>query len=157
MRARRHDTRTRGVAVNARRPPRTRPTVQRTAHDGAAPACLCSHTHILTGLTNRTLRILIAGLIPGYNARQMTHDHRRLRRKGFIQRIPRSHRYELTNEGYRPAAFFTKTHTRIVNPTLAELDPALPAEIDSPSPTTRTWRAYEHQLDARIAQAALTS
>jgi len=37
---------------------------------------------------NHTLRELIAGLIPGYNARQMTYDLRRLRGKGFIQRIP---------------------------------------------------------------------
>jgi len=34
------------------------------------------------------LRELIAGLIPGYTARQMTYDLRRLRRKHFIQRIP---------------------------------------------------------------------
>ena len=51
-------------------------------------ACECSHTHLFAGLTNRSLRELIAGLIPGYTARQMTHDLRRLRRKGFIQRIP---------------------------------------------------------------------
>ncbi len=33
-----------------------------------------------------------AGLIPDYNARQMTYDLRRLRRKGLIRRIPRSQR-----------------------------------------------------------------
>jgi hypothetical protein len=54
-------------------------------------ACLCSYQHLFAGLTNRTLRELIAGLIPSYSARQMTYDLRRLRRKGFIQRIPRSH------------------------------------------------------------------
>jgi hypothetical protein len=47
------------------------PALRRPAHDGAA-----------------RLRELIAGLVPGYNARQMTYDLRRLRRKGFIQRIP---------------------------------------------------------------------
>ena len=92
-------------------------------------ACLCSYQHLFTGLTNRTLRELIAGLIPGYGPRQMTYDLRRLRRKGFIQRIPRTQRYELTGEGRRLAVFFTKTYTRIVNPSLAELDPPLPAEI----------------------------
>jgi hypothetical protein len=51
-------------------------------------ACLCSHQHLFAGLTNRTLRELIAGLIPDYGPRQMTYDLRRLRRKGFIQRIP---------------------------------------------------------------------
>jgi hypothetical protein len=86
-----------------------------------------------------------------------TYDLRRLRRKGFIQRIPRTRRYELTSEGYRLAVFFTKTYTRILNPTLAELDPALPAEIANDSPITRTWRGYEHELDARIADTALTT
>ena len=89
-------------------------------------ACLCSYQHLFAGLTNRTLRELIAGLIPGYGPRQMTYDLRRLRRKGFIQRIPRTQRYELTSEGRRLAVFFTKTYTRIVNPSLAELDPTLP-------------------------------
>jgi hypothetical protein len=45
-------------------------------------ACVCSYTHLFAGLTNRSLRELIAGLIPGYTARQMTYDLRRLRRKG---------------------------------------------------------------------------
>ena len=105
-------------------------------------ACLCSFQHLFAGLTNRTLRELIAGLIPGYGARQMTYDLRRLRRKGFIQRIPRTHRYELTSEGRRLAVFFTKTYTRIVNPSLAELDPTLPTEIASahrsPTPGARS-------------------
>jgi len=29
-------------------------------------ACLCSYQHLIVGLTNRSLRALIAGLIPGY-------------------------------------------------------------------------------------------
>ena len=39
-------------------------------------ACLCSFQHLFAGLTNRSLRELIAGLIPGYGARQMTYDLR---------------------------------------------------------------------------------
>ena len=106
-------------------------------------ACLCCFQHLFAGLTNRSLRELIAGLIPGYSARQMTYDLRRLRRKGFIQRIPRTHRYELTSEGRRLAVFFTKTYTRIVNPSLAELDPALPPDIADRAPLAKTWRAFE--------------
>ena len=37
-------------------------------------ACLCSYQHLIVGLTNRSLRALIAGLIPGYGPRQMTYD-----------------------------------------------------------------------------------
>ena len=120
-------------------------------------ACLCCFQHLFAGLTNRTLRELIAGLIPGYSARQMTYDLRRLRRKQFIQRIPRTHRYELTSEGRRLAVFFTKTYTRIVNPSLAELDPALPPDIADRAPLAKTWRAFEHALQDRINEAAITA
>ena len=120
-------------------------------------ACLCCYQHLFAGLTNRSLRELIAGLITGYGPRQMTYDLRRLRRKGFIQRIPRTQRYELTSEGRRLAVFFTKTYTRIVNPALAELDPTLPAEIAARTPIAQAWRAYEHALDDKIRQAAIAA
>ena len=93
-------------------------------------ACLCSFQHLIEGLRNRTLRELIAAIIPGYNASPMTYDLRGLRRKGLNRRIPKSQRYDLTDHGRRTAVFFTKTYTRILNPSLAELDPAaLPDEI----------------------------
>jgi hypothetical protein len=103
-------------------------------------ACLCSYQHLCAGLTNKTLRELINGLIPDYGPRQMTYDLRRLRRKGFIQRTPRTQRYQLTNEGRRLAVFFTKTYTRILNPSLAELDPTLPTEIAARAPLASSWR-----------------
>jgi hypothetical protein len=120
-------------------------------------ACLCCFQHLFAGLTNRTLRGLIAGLIPGYSARQMTYDLRRLRRKRFIQRIPRTQRYELTSDGRRLAVFLTKTYTRIVNPSLAELDPALPPDIADRAPLAKTWRAFEHALQDRINSAAIAA
>jgi len=100
-------------------------------------ACACHYGHLFAGLTNRSLRAMIETLIPGYSARQATYDLRRLRRKGLIYRVPRTQRYELTGEGRKIAVFFTKTYTRIVNPSLAELDPQLPPE----SQTQTTQRA----------------
>jgi len=120
-------------------------------------ACLCSYQHLIVGLTNRSLRELIAGLIPGYGARQMTYDLRRLRRKGFIQRIPRTQRYQLTSEGRRLAVFFTKTYTRILNPALAELDPTLPPGIAARSPLASSWRALEREIEDKIRHAALAA
>jgi hypothetical protein len=120
-------------------------------------ACLCSFGHLFAGLTNRSLRELIAGLIPGYSARQMTYDLRRLRRKGFIQRIPHTQRYQLTREGRRLAVFLTKTYTRIVNPALAELDPTLPAEIAARSPLAIAYRAFERSIEEMIKQAAIAA
>ena len=120
-------------------------------------ASLCAFCHLFDGITNRSLRALVAGLLPGYTARQMTYDLRRLRRKGLIRRLPRSHRYELTDHGRMIAVFFTKTHTRIVNPSLAELDPRLPDAIARRTPLGRPWRDFEHALDQRIADAAITA
>jgi hypothetical protein len=120
-------------------------------------ACLCHWRHLFAGLTNHSLRELIADLIPGYNARQATYDLRRLRRKGLIRRVPRSHRYELTDHGRMIAVLFTKTHTRIVNPSLAELDPHLPDAIARTTTLGRPWRQFEHALDDRIRQAAIAA
>jgi hypothetical protein len=120
-------------------------------------ACLCSFQHLFTGPTNRSLRELIAALIPGYSARQMTYDLRRLRRKGFIQRIPRTQRYQPTSEGRRLAVFLTNTYARIVNPSLAELDRTPPPDIADRAPLAKTWRAFEQALQHRINQAAITA
>jgi hypothetical protein len=116
-------------------------------------ACLCSFQHLIAGLTNRTLRELITGIIPGYSRPQMTYDLRRLRRKGLIRRVPKSQRYEVTDFGRMIAVFFTKTYVRILNPSLAELDPRLPDEIAEHHPLARHWRGYERALQQRIAAA----
>jgi hypothetical protein len=120
-------------------------------------ACLCHWGHLFAGLTNRSLRELIAEQVPGYSARQATYDLRRLRRKGLIRRVPRSHRYELTDHGRMIAVFFTKTHTRIVNPSLAELDPRLPDAIARTTALGAPWRQFEHALDDQIKQAAIAA
>jgi len=60
-------------------------------------------------------------------------------------------------EGRRLAVFFAKTYARVVTPSLAELDPVLPAEIAARSPLARSWRSFEHALDLRVRDAALTA
>ena len=120
-------------------------------------ASLCPFSHLLEGVTNRSLRALVAGSLPGYSARQMTYDLRRLRRNGFLVRIEGSNRYTVTAQGRRLAVFFAKTYARIINPTLAELDPQLPADIAARSPLACSWRAFDRALMLRIADAALTA
>ena len=39
----------------------------------------------------------------------MTYQLRRLRLRGLIRRIPKTHRYEVTEQGLRTATFFTAT------------------------------------------------
>ena len=48
----------------------------------------------------------------------MTHDLRRLRLHGIIERIPHSQRYTLTPKGRRIAIFFSKLYTRLFLPGL---------------------------------------
>lgn len=120
-------------------------------------AALCAFPHLFEGVSNKQLRPLVAARLPGYTPRQMTYDLRRLRRNGFLVRTEGSNRYRLTAEGRRLAVFYAKTYARVVTPSLAELDPALPDEIAARSPLARSWRAFERALDARIADAALAA
>jgi len=57
------------------------------------------------GFLNRDLRGLLAGLLgrDAITAGQMSYDLRRLRAHGLITRVPRSHRYRLTDTGLHHA------------------------------------------------------
>lgn len=82
---------------------------------------------------------------------------RRLRRKGLIRRINGSQQYQLTDHRRRIAVFSTNTDTRILNPSLAELDPTLPHNIAQRSPLAHARRAFEHANNAPLAVAHLTA
>ena len=83
----------------------------------------------------------------------MTYHLRRLRLHGLIQRIPNTHRYQVTEFGWRVALFFTRTYARLIRPGLAYILPKTP-------PMNDTLRLRFDQLDLamkdRIAQANLT-
>lgn len=83
-----------------------------------------------TGFSNRDLRCHLAplmGLDPNeVTPGQMTYQLRRLRLHGIIERIPRTHRYHITDFGSRIALFFTRTYTRILRPGLAKALPEIP-------------------------------
>lgn len=49
----------------------------------------------------------------------MRYGLRRLRPRGLIQRIPHSHRHEITPEGLRMALFFSRASARLLRPKLA--------------------------------------
>ena len=79
------------------------------------------------GFSNRDLRTYWAALLgkapedmtPG----QMTYHLRRLRLHGLIERIPGTHRYQVTRLGWRAALFCTRTYNRILRPGLAQIVP----------------------------------
>jgi hypothetical protein len=101
------------------------------------------------GFSNRDLRNHWAPLLgkspnditPG----QMTYHLRRLRLHGIIERIPDSHRYQLTNNGWRSVLFCTRTYNRLLRPGLAQIIPPEAAE----DPALR--RCFD-RLDAALEQ-----
>ncbi len=74
------------------------------------------------GFANRDLREHLApllGLEPSiFAVGRMTYDLRRLRLHGLIERIPASHRYQVTYFGIRAALFLTRAYSRLLRPVL---------------------------------------
>jgi hypothetical protein len=109
-----------------------------------------------SGFLNRDLRGLLAELlaVDTITAGQMSYDLRRLRAHGLITRIPRSHRYRLTDTGLPHAMLLTHTHTRLLLPGLAQLaDPDPPA----PSPLPTAARNYRQAIDQLTQDAGLAA
>jgi hypothetical protein len=96
------------------------------------------------GFLNRDLRDLLAeylghppdAITPG----QATYDLRRLREHGLIQRIPRTHRYQVTPAGLRHAMFLTRVHDRILQTGIAQLNSTAPTAL------RQADRAYQAAL-----------
>ena len=112
----------------------------------------------LRGFTNQEMRALLAqllGLDPAhYPVGRMTYDLRRLRLHGLIQRIPHTHRYQITHAGLHHALFLTRVHDRLIRPGTAHLtDPDPPSR----SPLRAAARAYDTALDHITRQAALAA
>ena len=98
------------------------------------------------GFRNADLRAHLAPLLghtpadmtPG----SMTYDLRRLRLHGLIQRTPGTHRYTITDTGFKIAIFLTRAHNRLIRPGLAKL-------LDDHSPPTPLRHRFD-QLDTAI-------
>jgi hypothetical protein len=81
--------------------------------------------HIPRGFSNADLRQSLAPLLtcsandlkPG----RMTYHLRRLRLRGLIERIPKTHRYHVTDLGYRTVLFYLCSFTRVIRPTESDL------------------------------------
>ena len=91
----------------------------------AVLSALLGFSLLVRGFTNRQLRERVAGLLgqppESWTAGRMTYELRRLRLHGLIERVQRSHRYQLTQRGIQVAAFFTRSYARILRPGLAQI------------------------------------
>jgi hypothetical protein len=99
------------------------------------------------GFSNRDLRdhwAPLLGKAPGaLTPGQMTYHLRRLRLHGLIERMPRTHRYRVTDTGWRTALFCTRAYNRVLRPGLAQVVPE--AAVGD-----RVLRQCFDQLDAAI-------
>jgi len=116
----------------------------------ALAGSLCLVVHAVTGLTNKSLRGLVAGLLgTDYAASQMSDDLRRLRLHGLIARVPRTNTDVVTPEGIRVAVFSTTLRDRLLGPRLEADTPPAPLEL------RRALHTVDHALEADIAGARL--
>ena len=105
---------------------------------------IAGFTHLPRGFRNRDLRPQVEALLGRpYTHTQMTYDLRRLRLKGVIHRIPKTHRYTATTYGLKVAFFYSKLYLRILRP---QWNALLPKSDHLPRPL----RAALDQLDAEI-------
>jgi hypothetical protein len=101
------------------------------------------------GFANRDLRDHWAPLV-GQNAQtmspgRMSYQLRRLRLHGLIERLPKTHRYRVTDSGWRLALFCTRTYNRVLRPGLAQIVPKQTADA------TALRRCFD-RLDETINQ-----
>lgn len=117
-----------------------------SARTQALLAALVVFRLLPNGFRNRDLRGYLApllGIDPALMTQgRMSYDLRRLRLHGLIERVPHSHRYQVTDHGLRIATFLTRVHNRLVRPGLADLldDVAIPTPL----------RRHLDKLDAAI-------
>ena len=103
------------------------------------------------GIRSRPLRELVGHHLGApYGPRQMAYDLRRLVRKGLIERLPRTFRYRLTEQGRPIVLFCAKVYQRVIGRGLSRLHPG-----QVPNPLRDAWRSYEHELDRLIEDARM--
>lgn len=119
---------------------------------------IAAFAHVIGGLTNPSLRAQMAvHWQPGYTSAQASYDLRRLRLKGFIERIDGTHTYRVTAHGLRIAAFFTQLAVRVVAPTLTDLAALARPRPPASRPVTTAWRNYERELDQLLRTTRLAA
>jgi hypothetical protein len=116
----------------------------------ALAGALCVSLLAVTGITNKSLRALMTGLLgDDYSMSRASYDLTRLRRNGLITRVPGRNLYQLTPDGQAFAIFYTKVHNRVLRPLLATTAP------QAPPPLRAALRTINQQVNAYFDQARL--
>ncbi|HTF54816.1 MAG TPA: hypothetical protein VK735_45865 [Pseudonocardia sp.] len=115
----------------------------------ALAGALCTTLLAVTGITNKSLRALMTGLLGHpYSMNRASYDLTRLRRNGLITRIDGRNLYHLTDDGLAFAIFYTKVHNRVLRPLMTNAPP-------TPPPLRAALHAIDQHINARLADARL--
>ena len=110
------------------------------------------------GFSNHELRNNLAALlrqpVERFTPGRMTYQLRRLRLHGLIERIPKTHRYRLTNFGLRVTLFCSRTYSRILRPGLGF---TLPTTSSCPCSLRRSFDKLEQEVTAWVNHAKLAA
>jgi hypothetical protein len=107
----------------------------------------------VTGITNKSLRALMTGLLgEPYTMTRASYDLTRLRRNGLIARLPAGNTYRLTADGLAFAIFYTKVHNRVLRPLIASA-----TAPQAPPPLRTALSTIDQHINARLAAARLPS
>ena len=116
----------------------------------ALAGALCVTVGAVTGITNRSLRALMTGLLgTPCTMTQASYDLARLCRNGLITRRAHANTYDLTPDGLAFAIFYTKVHDRILAPLFTAGQPQAPPQLRD------ALRTIEQHIDQRLADARL--
>lgn len=139
-----------GQTVSALRP--TDPTVQ------ALWNAVLLFELLPAGFSNRQLRAALAQLLgepeEALTQGRMSYHLRRLRVHGLIQRIPKTHRYRLTNFGLRTTLFCTRTYARLFRHGLGMI---LPTASPIPGALRRSFDRVEQEINLWIEHSRLAA
>jgi hypothetical protein len=110
------------------------------------------------GFTARDLRQHVAplrGQAPDeLSLGQLTYDLRRLRLHGLIERLPKRHRYRVTDARLRLALFVPCLWARTLRPGLATV---MPDTAQTDSVLRRAFERLEHAMDDWCAEEKLVA
>jgi len=127
-----------------------RATAMRFGDSRVQAGALCQTVGAVTGITNRSLRALMTGLLgTPYSMAQASYDLARLARNGLITRRPHANTYDLTPDGLAFAIFYTKVHDRVLAPLFTAGQPPAPPQLRD------ALRTIEQHINQRLADARL--
>jgi hypothetical protein len=117
----------------------------------ALAGCLAVWEMAVTGITNKSLRAWMTGMLgTPYTMNQASYDLARLRGNGLIQRVSRTNTYRLTPDGITFALVYSRVHDKVLIPLTARDQP-----IAAPAGVRAAWRTVTRHIDSTIAATHL--